>query len=152
MSTDTTTTTTTTTNDRPEYTMNRVELTEEAYDFGNYPPMYINGRPVGPNAPTYFIAELSCNHGQDYKVAEQLVQAAYEAGADAVKLQTLSPETITIDCDNEYFQVRQKQRFFFFRFFRNLLLFFSPLPLLLSTPFPTQSHLSPTPSNTVPPP
>eukprot|EP00003_Mantamonas_plastica_P000164 TRINITY_DN10149_c0_g1_i1.p1 TRINITY_DN10149_c0_g1~~TRINITY_DN10149_c0_g1_i1.p1 ORF type:complete len:530 (+),score=184.49 TRINITY_DN10149_c0_g1_i1:73-1590(+) len=109
MSTDTTTTTTTTTNDRPEYTMNRVELTEEAYDFGNYPPMYINGRPVGPNAPTYFIAELSCNHGQDYKVAEQLVQAAYEAGADAVKLQTLSPETITIDCDNEYFQVKNTE-------------------------------------------
>lgn len=65
----------------------------------------INGRPIGPGHPTYIIAELSCNHNQDFDIALELVRQAHQAGADAVKLQTYRPDTITIDCDNEYFRI-----------------------------------------------
>jgi N-acetylneuraminate synthase len=65
----------------------------------------INGRPVGPGCPVYVIAELSANHGQDYDQSVRLVRAAKEAGADAVKLQTYTPDTLTIRSDREYFRV-----------------------------------------------
>jgi pseudaminic acid synthase len=67
----------------------------------------IAGRAVGPASPTYIIAEMSGNHGHDYKRAVRLVRAAKEAGADAVKLQTYTADTITIDCDNEYFKIKE---------------------------------------------
>lgn len=60
---------------------------------------------VGHNCPAYIIAELSANHNQDFEQAVKLIEAAKEVGADAVKLQTYTPDTITIDCDNEYFQI-----------------------------------------------
>ncbi len=53
----------------------------------------------------YIIAELSANHNQDFESALQLVHAAKEAGANAVKLQTYRPDTITIDCDNDHFKI-----------------------------------------------
>ena len=53
------------------------------------------------------VAELSANHGHSLKTALETVKAAKDAGADAIKLQTYTPDTITIDCDNEYFQIRQ---------------------------------------------
>lgn len=56
---------------------------------------------------TLVIAELSANHDHNYETAEKTIYAAKEAGADAVKLQTYTPDTITIDCDNEYFQIKQ---------------------------------------------
>ncbi len=56
----------------------------------------IAGRPIGAGQPVYIIAELSANHRQHEDVAVQLVHAAHEAGADAVKLQTYTPDTITI--------------------------------------------------------
>jgi len=59
----------------------------------------IAGRPIGPGHPVYVIAELSANHGHDEQVATDLVRAAAAAGADAVKLQTYTPDTITIDSD-----------------------------------------------------
>ena len=59
----------------------------------------IAGRPIGPGHPVYIIAELSANHGHDEQVAIDLVRAAAAAGADAVKLQTYTPDTITIDSD-----------------------------------------------------
>lgn len=65
----------------------------------------INGRSIGPGHPTYIIAELSCNHLQNYDLAVKLVHAAHRAGADAVKLQTYTPDTITLNCDNEYFKI-----------------------------------------------
>lgn len=65
----------------------------------------INNRPIGPGHPTYIIAELSCNHLQNYDLAVELVHAAHRAGADAVKLQTYTPDTITLNCDNEYFKI-----------------------------------------------
>ena len=66
----------------------------------------IGGRQIGATKPTYIIAELSANHGQDYDEAVRLVHAAKEAGADAIKLQTYTPDTITLDCDNEYFRIK----------------------------------------------
>lgn len=65
----------------------------------------INGRRIGPSSPTYIIAEVSANHNQDFEEAARLVRAAKEAGADAVKLQTYTPETITLDVDNPYFRI-----------------------------------------------
>ncbi|MGQ9499712.1 MAG: pseudaminic acid synthase [Dissulfurimicrobium sp.] len=53
----------------------------------------------------YIIAELSANHNQNLELAIKSVHAAAEAGADAIKLQTYTPDTITIDCDNEYFKI-----------------------------------------------
>ena len=65
----------------------------------------ISGRRIGPNLPVYVIAELSANHNQQFEQAVGLVKAAKEAGADAIKLQTYTPDTITIRCDTEYFQL-----------------------------------------------
>lgn len=53
----------------------------------------------------FIIAEMSANHGGDINVALETVKAAKEAGADAIKIQTYTPDTITIDCDNEYFRI-----------------------------------------------
>jgi N-acetylneuraminate synthase len=61
---------------------------------------------VGPGHPAYLVAEMSANHHQSLEQAEALVRAAKDAGADAVKLQTYTPSTITLDCDNEHFQIR----------------------------------------------
>ncbi len=68
-------------------------------------PFSINQRLIGQGQPVYIIAELSANHHQDFEQAVQLVHAAKDAGADAVKLQTYTPDTMTIDCDNEHFRI-----------------------------------------------
>jgi pseudaminic acid synthase len=52
---------------------------------------------------TFIIAELSANHNQNIEIAKQSIQAAKESGADAVKLQTYTADTMTIQCDNQYF-------------------------------------------------
>ena len=65
----------------------------------------INGRAVGAGEPVYVIAELSANHNQDFDQAVRIIRAAKQAGADAVKLQTYTPETITFQSDREYFRV-----------------------------------------------
>lgn len=54
----------------------------------------------------FIIAELSANHKQDIELAKETIYAMKDAGADAVKLQTYTPDTITIDCNNEYFQIK----------------------------------------------
>ena len=59
----------------------------------------IGERNIGHGLSVYVIAELSANHNQDFTQAIQLVKAAKEAGADAIKLQTYTPDTMTIDCD-----------------------------------------------------
>jgi pseudaminic acid synthase len=64
----------------------------------------IAGREIGPGKPVYVIAELSANHRQHEDVAIELVHAAHEAGADAVKLQTYTPDTITIASDAPSFR------------------------------------------------
>ena len=65
----------------------------------------IRQRRIGIEYPVYIIAELSANHNQDYNQALELIRAAKNAGADAVKIQTYTPDTITIDCDNEFFKI-----------------------------------------------
>ncbi len=55
----------------------------------------------------FIIAELSANHGNDINIAKRTIKAAKESGADAIKIQTYTPDTMTIDCDNEYFKINQ---------------------------------------------
>lgn len=67
----------------------------------------IGNKKIGKGYPVFIIAELSANHLQKFDNAVKLIKAAKEAGVDAVKLQTYTPDTITIDCDNEYFRIKQ---------------------------------------------
>jgi N-acetylneuraminate synthase len=67
--------------------------------------MKIGRRNIGPEHPVYVVAELSANHNQDFDHAVRIIEAAKEAGADAVKLQTYTPDTITIASDREEFLV-----------------------------------------------
>ena len=69
--------------------------------------MKIKNKKIGSDEPIFIIAELSANHMNDFDIAVKTVESMAEAGADAVKFQTYTPDTITIDCDNEYFQIRQ---------------------------------------------
>ncbi|MCR4789187.1 MAG: pseudaminic acid synthase [Lachnospiraceae bacterium] len=62
---------------------------------------------IGENSKTIIVAELSANHNGDPERALEIIHAAAEAGADAVKLQTYTPDTITIDCDDPCFQINQ---------------------------------------------
>ena len=66
----------------------------------------IAGRTIGPGQPPYIIAELSGNHNGDIRRAFRLIEAAKTAGADAVKLQTYTPETMTIDHDGPGFKIK----------------------------------------------
>ena len=70
------------------------------------PFIEINGRRIGPGYPTYIIAEMSANHNQNFDQAVKIIEAVKEAGADAIKLQTYTPDTLTIDCNNEYFRIK----------------------------------------------
>ena len=66
----------------------------------------INNRIIGDGYPTYIIAEMSANHAGDIERAKEIIRAAKDSGADCVKIQTYTPDTLTIDCDNEYFKVK----------------------------------------------
>lgn len=68
-------------------------------------PIRIAGREIGAGAPPYVIAELSANHNGKLETAIRLVEEAKHAGADAVKLQTYRPDTITLDCDHADFRI-----------------------------------------------
>lgn len=68
--------------------------------------MKINNREIGKNFPPYLIAEMSANHNGDIKNAYRIIQAAKESGADAVKIQTYTPDTITLNSNTEDFTVR----------------------------------------------
>ncbi len=58
------------------------------------------------NKTTFIIAELSANHGHSLDIAVETIKAAKRTGADAIKLQTYTPDTLTIDCDNEFFTIQ----------------------------------------------
>ena len=63
----------------------------------------ISDRPVGSGCSTYIIAEMSANHGGDFQRASDIIYAAKDTGADAVKLQTYTADTLTLDCNNPPF-------------------------------------------------
>ena len=66
---------------------------------------FVNGIKIGEGQPCFIIAELSGNHKQDINRAYRLIDAAAEAGVDAVKLQTYTPDTLTIDSDKKWFRI-----------------------------------------------
>lgn len=63
-------------------------------------------RKIGSGQPVFIIAEMSANHGHDIKKAYKIIDETIKAGADAIKLQTYTPDTITIDSDKKYFQIK----------------------------------------------
>ncbi len=67
--------------------------------------MIIDGRKIGPGHPVYIIAEISANHNGDKEKCLELVRLAQASGADAVKLQTYTADTLTINCDKPPFVI-----------------------------------------------
>jgi N-acetylneuraminate synthase len=67
----------------------------------------IGARPVGDGAPTYVVAEMSANHHHNFDRAVKIIDAASEAGADGIKLQTYRADTMTIDSEKEPFQIKE---------------------------------------------
>lgn len=69
------------------------------------PCLHINGRRIGCDAPPYIIAELSANHNGKLETALRIIDEAHNARADAIKLQTYTADTITLNSDAEEFQI-----------------------------------------------
>lgn len=67
----------------------------------------IQDRIVGEGEPAYIIAEMSGNHAGSLERAKDIIYAAKESGADCIKIQTYTADTLTIDCDNEYFRIKE---------------------------------------------
>ena len=72
----------------------------------NVPSIHIAGRRIAVDAPPYVIAELSANHNGKLETALRIVEEAKKAGADAIKLQTYKPDTITLDSDGDGFRIK----------------------------------------------
>lgn len=70
------------------------------------PSIHIAGRRIAADEPPYVIAEMSANHNGAIETAFKLIEVAKQSGADAVKLQTYRPDTITLDCDSEDFRIQ----------------------------------------------
>ena len=67
--------------------------------------MNIKNRKIGEGQPAYIIAEMSANHAGKIENAKRIIHAAKESGADCVKIQTYTADTMTIDCNNKYFKI-----------------------------------------------
>jgi len=68
--------------------------------------MKIDDRHIGADYPVYIVAEMSANHNRDFNQAIRIIEAAKEAGADAIKIQTFTPDTITINVQNDFFKIK----------------------------------------------
>jgi len=68
--------------------------------------IFINGRPIGIGHAPYVIAELSANHNGSLQRALDSIREAKARGAEAIKLQTYTADTMTINCDSEDFMIR----------------------------------------------
>ena len=68
--------------------------------------MKINDRHIGAGYPVYIVAEMSANHNRDFNQALRIIEAAKEAGADAIKIQTFTADTMTINVQNEFFKIK----------------------------------------------
>jgi N-acetylneuraminate synthase len=69
------------------------------------PTLTLKNRVISRGQPVYVVAEMSANHNHDFDQAVRIIEEMKKAGADAVKLQTYTPDTLTIDCDNDYFRI-----------------------------------------------
>ena len=69
--------------------------------------IWIGDRKISEDSPTFIIAEMSGNHNLDFDRAVEIMKAAKEAGADAIKIQTYTADTMTLDCDDPCFQITQ---------------------------------------------
>lgn len=67
----------------------------------------IGNKIISEDSETFIIAEISANHNHNLDIAKRMIREAKKAGADAVKLQTYRPDTITLNCDNDYFRIKQ---------------------------------------------
>ncbi len=67
----------------------------------------IGNKVISEDSPTFIVAEMSGNHNMDFDRAVEIMKAAKEAGADAVKIQTYTADTITLNCDDPCFQITQ---------------------------------------------
>ncbi len=70
------------------------------------PSLYLNGRKIGPDQPPYIIAEMSANHNGSLLRAFKTIEMAKKAGADAIKMQSYTPDTLTLDFDTPDFQIK----------------------------------------------
>ena len=69
--------------------------------------MKVGNKEIGAGFPAYVIAEMSANHAGSLTRAKEIIHAAKESGADCIKIQTYTPDTMTIDCDNDYFKISE---------------------------------------------
>jgi pseudaminic acid synthase len=72
-----------------------------------YKDIEIGNIKLGKNFKTFIVAELSANHNNKFEIAVKTIKAAKEAGADAIKIQTYTPDTITLNCKNDLFKIKQ---------------------------------------------
>ena len=66
-------------------------------------------RIIGPGYPTFIVAEMSANHNQSYKKAKQIIDSAINAGVDAIKMQTYTADTLTIDSNKKWFKIKEEK-------------------------------------------
>lgn len=69
--------------------------------------IHLGNHSISKRDSTFIIAEMSGNHNMDFNRAVKILEAAKDAGADAIKIQTYTADTITLDCDDACFQITQ---------------------------------------------